>query len=311
MIVYGMVTTQASQTYTPYALGSFFEATPFGPDDRFFLVDNAVHGHFPQPADPRVTAIRNPQPVCFSANVNQIVRLSRAAHADLIFLNNDLIFPPGWLAPMLAQPRALLSPVSNFQCPYRTPTWDCAPFLDLENYLGHEADFANVVRAHQASIRGYEPVLKVPFFCIKIPYEIQVTVGELDERLRGGAEDDDYTLRCHRAAYPVMLALGSYVLHFQGKSTWRGAETPAQSRQREQEFMNAFRAKWGRRLLEVMILGRPEPIQANPQWWHEWQRGNYRSVIEQLIQAERAASGHGPCRVAYPEGVQQCSPGSQ
>jgi hypothetical protein len=295
MTVYGMVTTQPSQIYTPYALSSFFQATPFGPDDRFFLIDNdGVLTRYPQPADRRVTTIRNPCPVCFSANVNQIMPLSRAAHADLIFLNNDLIFPPGWLAPMLAKPRALLSPVSNFQCPYRTPTWDCAPFMDLENYLGHEDDFANVARAHPASVHGYQRVLKVPFFCIKIPYEIQVTVGELDERLKGGAEDDDYTLRCHRVGFPVMLALGSYVLHFQGKSTWRGVETPAQSRQREQEFMKAFQAKWGRRLLEVMILGRPDPLQANPRWWQEWQQGNYRSVIEQLIQteeAERATAG--------------------
>jgi hypothetical protein len=176
--------------------------------------------------------------------------------------------------------------VSNFQYPYRTTAWNCAPLLDLADYLGHERDLADIARPHQAQARGYGAVLKVPFFCIKIPHAIQVTVGELDERFRRGAEDDDYCVRCQRAGFPVLFALDSYVLHFQGKSTWRGAETVEEKRRRDQDFLTAFGAKWGRRLLDVVLLGKLEVVQANPEWCREWNRGNFRWVIDQLLRAE-------------------------
>jgi hypothetical protein len=85
-----------------------------------------------------------------------------------------------------------------------------------------------------------------------------------------------------------LFAADSYVLHFQGKSTWRGPESEEQRRLLDRAFLDAFRAKWGQRLLEVMLLGRLEVVRANPAWWREWNRSNFGWVIKQLIEAEES-----------------------
>jgi GT2 family glycosyltransferase len=225
MNTFGMVTTRHSHAYTGHALESFFRTTPLGADDRFVLVDNdGTYLPPPRPGWPRVTRIVNREPLGFAANVNQVMRMARERGADLFFLNNDLIFTPGWLEPLRVRDLGLLSPVSNFQFPYCCRDWDCGRCLDLADYLGHEDHLREIAQVHQARARGYQRVLKVPFFCIKIPFAIQEAVGYLDEDFgRGGGEDDDYCLRCHRAGFPVGFALASYVLHFVGKSTRAGS----------------------------------------------------------------------------------------
>ena len=100
MNVSGMVTTRPSHAYTACALASFFQTTPFGADDRFVLIDNDGTYGPPPDAWPQVTYLANPVPYGFAANVNQVLRLARACGADLFFLNNDLIFTPGWFAPL-------------------------------------------------------------------------------------------------------------------------------------------------------------------------------------------------------------------
>jgi GT2 family glycosyltransferase len=284
MNVSGMVTTRPSHAYTACALASFFQTTPFGADDRFVLVDNDGTYGPPPDAWPQVTYLANPVPYGFAANVNQVLRLARACGADLFFLNNDLIFTPGWFAPLGVVEPALLSPVSNFQSPGRVGDWWCGPFLDLADYQGHEEHLRALVRAHQARHTGYRAVLKLRFYCIKIPWAVGEAVGELDEGFgRGGGEDGDYCLRCHRAGFPVAWALGSYVLHFMGKSTWRGAETPDQRQQREQAYLAAFRAKWGQPLLEAVALGRTQKLRALPGVGEALARGDFHSAVELVV----------------------------
>jgi GT2 family glycosyltransferase len=291
MNVFGMVTTGPSHAYTPYALASFFQTTPFGADDRFVLIDNDGTYGPPPAAWPQVTYLANPVPAGFAANVNQVLRLARSCGADLFFLNNDLIFPPGWLEPLQVREPALLSPVSNFQFPVRVSDWWCGPLLDLADYLGHEDQLRALVRAHGERHAGYRPALRLTFFCIKIPAAIQEAVGELDEGFgRGGGEDYDYCLRCHRAGFPVAWALGSYVLHFMGKSTWRGGETPTQRQQREQAYLTAFRAKWGEALLEAVALGRTAKLRALPGVGEALARGDFRSAVEQALHWEAGCS---------------------
>jgi GT2 family glycosyltransferase len=288
MNTFGMVTTRHSHAYTGHALESFFRTTPLGPDDRFVLIDNdGTYVPPPGPGWSRVTRIVNPTPLGFAANVNQVMRIARERGADLFFLNNDLIFTPGWLEPLRVRDAALLSPVSNFQFPYRWRDWDCGRCPDLADYLGHQDHLREIVRAHEARARGHQRVLKVPFFCIKIPLAIQEAVGYLDEAFGpGGGEDEDYCLRCHLAGFPVAFALASYVLHFVGKSTWRGAESPDESRQRERQYFAALRAKWGERLAEAMVLGKTDGLRAIPSVAEALAKGDYRSVVEQLLGME-------------------------
>jgi GT2 family glycosyltransferase len=288
MNVFGMVTTRHSDAYTGYALESFFGTTPLAPDDRFVLIDN--DGTYVPPPGPRwarVTRIVNRAPLGFAANVNQVMRIARERGADLFFLNNDLIFTPGWLEPLRVREATLLSPVSNFQFPYRCGDWDCGRCLDLADYLGHQDDLREIARAHQARAGGYQHVLKVPFFCIKIPYAIQEAVGYLDEDFgRGGGEDDDYCLRCHLAGFSVAFALGSYLLHFVGKSTWRGAESPDESRHRERRYLTALRAKWGDPLAEAMVLGRKDKLLALPGVGAALAATDFEAAVKQALRME-------------------------
>jgi GT2 family glycosyltransferase len=155
--------------------------------------------------------------------------------------------------------------------------------MDLADYLGREDALVDIVRAHQAQAHGYRPALCVPFFCVKVPYVVSASVGDLDEGFgRGGGEDCDYCLRCHLAGCRVLFALEAYVLHFMGKSTWRGAETAEQSRARERAYVRAFREKWGSRLLEVMILRKLDTVRTVDPVWRAWVQGNFKFVIEEL-----------------------------
>jgi GT2 family glycosyltransferase len=281
MNVFGMVTTRHSHAYTAEALRSFFHTTPFAAGDRFVLIDNDG-SYLAPPEEPRVTLVRNAAPLSFAANVNQVLRIAREHRAELFFLNNDLIFTPHWLEPLLLNLPVVLSPVSNGQQPARVNGWDCGPQLDLADYLGHEEALRGWVCHRQATVRGYQPLLTLAFFCVKIPSLIQTAVGDLDERFAQGGEDWDYCLRCHRAGFRVMLAHDAYVLHFMGKSTWRGAEAAEQRQAREEAFLRAFRDKWGPRLLEAVLRGQRGPGPADGPLPGAGNPGHFRQMVEQL-----------------------------
>jgi hypothetical protein len=51
----------------------------------------------------------------------------------------------------------------------------------------------------------------------------------------------------------VLVAAESYLLHFGGLSTWRGHETPEQSKQRVQTFTASFRKKWGPTISDFLL----------------------------------------------------------
>jgi GT2 family glycosyltransferase len=284
-----MVTTRHSEAYTAHALRSFFQSTPFAADDRFLLIDNDGTYNTPM-EEPRVTLVRNAVPLGFAANVNQVMRIAREHCADLFFLNNDLIFTPHWLEPLLIGLPAVVCAVSNAQHPERVNGWECGPVLDLADYLGHEDALQEVVRRHQARVRGYQAVLTAAFFAVKIPAAVQAAVGELDEGFGpGGGEDWDYCLRCHRAGIRVLLAHDAYVLHFMGKSTWRGAETADQRQAREEAYLTAFRAKWGQRLLEAVLRGQRDPAVKDTFPGGNGNGDGFRRLVEEL-----RGEGHDP-----------------
>src|SRR6516164_5884398 len=148
MNIFGMITSGPAEAYTREALHTFFQHTSLRDRDQFFLIDNDQS--FAAPPNPRVRVLRNPAHLGFAANVNQVMRLAREHKADLFFLNNDLIFTPHWLPPLLVRDPVVLSPLSNFQLPYPYANFDCKPVLDLADYQGHEKDLDQIVYQHQA-----------------------------------------------------------------------------------------------------------------------------------------------------------------
>lgn len=284
MNVFGMVSTAASKRYTRYALDSFFATTPWH-NDCFYLIDNdGSYADEDLTTYSRVNYLRNSKPLGFAANVNQIMRRAADERADLYFLNNDMIFTPHWFEPFSLPRPVILNPLSNMEAEYQEHNFFAKRFIDLDDYLGHEEVLPIIAEHHRARFRGYHQVITLPFFCVKIPFAVYSVVGPLDESFgQGGAEDDDYCLRTHLADFSVCFAFASYVLHFVGKSTWRGAESEEARRVRVSAYEEAFAAKWGQQLFEICLNKNTQVLEGNPEVIRNLQQGKIKEAIEKLL----------------------------
>ena len=293
---FAMVTTSGSAAYTPHALSSFFSNTPFNVDDRFFLIDNNgdCDESMAQPY-PRCELVRNDVPRGFAENANWAMGAALEAGADLYFLNNDIILTPKWLTPFLTDAPTILTPLSNREVQYAASVqviktqhiselFCCEMIMRLEDYLGHEASLEAIAATHRKTSQGLLPVLALPFFCVKIPVEVMRAVGQFDTTFgQGGGEDYDYCLRAHLQGFSVHYALASFVLHFGGKSSWSGVETPDQQRAREAHFRGVFRQKWGDRLHDLILKEDASVIAGDEALSALHRRGDLRELVKALI----------------------------
>ena len=282
MNIFGMVTTRHSDRYTSYALSSLIEHTKLQPEDEVILIDNdRTYTELPAECRDRVRIRVNETPRSFAANLNQTMDHARERQADIVFLNNDLIFSPAWFEPLRARGPFLVSPLSNAEITYTEGSLRCKLGMDLEEYLGKEKLFREVVRRHRKLAQGYLKVLSFAFFAVKIPYDVYSVVGRLDESFGvGGGEDRDYSIRCYERGFELRYAMSSYILHFQGKSTWRGAETAQQTEARNRFYTEKFRQKWGEALFEVMLMNNLQSLPPELQELHE--QHDFRRLIERL-----------------------------
>lgn len=269
MRVFAMVTTSSSSAYTRHALSSFFKYTELRPFDFFYLIDNDSDYEisnlgFDLPTNFRL--YKNSSAKSFAANANQGIEWAMEQGADLFFLNNDLIFSKNWLQPLLTPQRAILSPISNREILKKLNDFQWSNHLYLNDYLSRQIDFDEIVDDHYLNYNGYQNVLSLPFYCIKIPYLVFSELGKFDESFgKGGAEDNDYCLRAGINEIPVKYALKSYILHFSGKSTWDGAEDKAAAQERRKLFTDVFINKWGRALSELLLDEKNEILNSLPE----------------------------------------------
>jgi GT2 family glycosyltransferase len=253
--LFGMVTTAASADYTPHALTSFFQTAELGENDRLVLIDNDASYRGSVPSGGAVQVLVNDAPKSFAENVNTAIALADQHEADVYFLNNDVIFTPHWLDDLaIAADDALLSPFSNGEMQHSLGDFKCRFMMDYADYAGHETQLLQIVAEHRTRYSGYIEVFSIPFFCVRIPRRIYRTVGNLDTGFGlGGGEDKDYCLRARRAGFSVRYAQAPYILHFMGKSTWRGRETAQETQRRNQFYKDSFERKWGRPLTRLYI----------------------------------------------------------
>lgn len=282
--LFGMVTLQSSTEYTLHALASFFRHTPLKSTDQIILIDN--DGHFPRDqiaSYPQLKLHVNSKPLSFGHNGNQLLQWAKQQQADLYFLNNDLIFTPNWLQPLVdCAPDRIALPISNMQIEYSINQWKVQKFLDLEDYKGHEAEIEGLAAHHATLHQGELPVFYAYFYCVKIPLSVQNRIGVFDERFdASGGEDLDYCLRAHLAGLQVVLAKASYILHFQGKSTWRGPESELAAKQRTQRIHAQFTGKWGQDLYDLIAFQNLDVFRKYPeQLRQEFDEQKYSRVIE-------------------------------
>ena len=282
MNIFGMVTTRHSNIYTNYALSTLIEHTKLEADDEVILIDNdAAYPELPVQCRGRVKIQVNDKPRSFAANLNQTMDLARPKRANVVFLNNDVVFSHSWYEPLRTGGPFLLSPLSNAEIPYAEGTFECKLGMDLEDYLGKEDLFREIVRRHRNRAHGYMTVLTFPFFAVKIPHEVYSVVGPLDESFGiGGGEDKDYGMRCYQQGFELRFALNSYILHFQGKSTWRGAETREETAARDRFYAERFKQKWGSALFEVLVMNELKGLP--PDLQQAYEQRDFRRIIERL-----------------------------
>lgn len=289
-----MVTTLTSREYTPHALQTFFETTPLRDVDSVILISNDDPDAATLiPSNARKLDVRfNPTPRGFAANANQMIAHALATQSDLFFMNNDIIYADDWLTPLLGSDRAILSPVSNREVQYAgsaivvssqhvATTMVLKAPMELSEYLASPRMFQALAEAHRKTGSGYLPLLVFPFFCVKLPLPVLESVGKFDEIFgRAGGEDYDYALRAWLAGFELKLALGSYVLHFWGKSTWTaGDSTPRY----DTSFLQKFEEKWGSSLYRYTLQENDSEVAADPELVALRESGNLAGLISRLM----------------------------
>lgn len=284
MKIFGMVTTKASWEYTSYAVKSFFRNTKLDEEDRLYLIDNDFG--FEEEASwfsPGLQILKNESPQGFSANMNKVLRLAKEKACDFYILHNDIIFTSEWILPLLEVDTAIVSSISNAHTDFNLPGFEWKEVVKLNQYLGNEAKLKEIVLQHKAKAEGYKKMLSAPFFCLKIPKAVYETVGELDESFQiAGFEDHDYCLRAYQAGFEVKYAKRSLLLHFNGKSTWAGAERSENTTIRKAGNQALFEKKWGETLRKLCENPDPSLLSSRTDLQKLFQEQNYKELVEKL-----------------------------
>ena len=298
MRLIALISTARSVDYTLLTIDSLLANTQLGPNDVVLVIDNdrgsaAALQNF----GARIQVHQNSQPLSFAANVNQAITLACDRGSDLLMLNNDLVLTRGWLEALEAVPNAIVSPMSNREVQYEISIKVIASGLELaqkrfmdpitiEEYRGYEEQLKWLAAEHARVASGFLAVLTLPFFCVRIPRSVMTSVGLFDDSFTQGGEDFDYALRAWLKGFTVGFALGAFVLHFSGRSTYF-QETESERTTRQQIFANRFVEKWGAEL-HRLAFDFNASANGSAQAAAAAERGDFRLLIEEtLAQAGR------------------------
>jgi len=252
--VFGMVTSKSSEFYTDWALKSLFENTRFQSTDSIFLIDN--DNSYCRNSHGKLKVLRNQHPLTFAENVNQLIRLAKEKDADLIFLSNDIILTPGWLDPLEQIENAITIPSCNQTHQY---SW-LKPNMSWEEYDDNFVGLCDISNHHTQQVTGYYDLLLMAFYVFRLPKSVYTVLGEMDTTFVNGGEDLDYRIRAILAGVDVKYAAQSYVLHFNGISTWR-KEDPIKLAQHNNAYRNQLSNKWGNDLMNLLVVsGNPNAV---------------------------------------------------
>ncbi|MBL8735709.1 MAG: glycosyltransferase [Planctomycetes bacterium] len=192
--------------------------------------------------EPSVRVIRNPDNRGFAAACNQGLAAVAAAGAEvLVILNNDLVVTPGWARTFAAHLRrdpsiGLIGPITN--------------------NIGNEAridttytDMPGMLREAAARTGGNAGLLfDIPvlaFFCVAMPRDVYLAVGDLDPAFGTGFfEDDDYCQRVRQLGRRIVCAEDVFVHHELSASF--GRIDPAEKARLFERNKAYYESKWGR-----------------------------------------------------------------
>ena len=283
-----MITVKNTNFYTELALKSFFKNTNVNDEDEFILIDNDGCNLNKFSIYNKIKIIKNTKPLSFAANVNQIIDIAKKVKKDLIFLTNDIIFTKDWVNPLLINDETVSIPSNNqiFQYSSECGNLKLKTTMRFEDFNENYKLLDRIVEDHKKKFKAGQKfkTLLMPFFCFKVPYKILCDVGHLDTSYgNGGGEDVDYRIRCTKKGYDVNFLLDSYLLHFNGRSTW-GIETREQTEKRNKLYTQFFLKKWGTNMTQVFILRKDfNNILQEKKLENLFKRGQFNEIIKKLL----------------------------
>lgn len=209
---------------------------------ELLIIDNGSTDETPgylrdlEAARQEVRVVRNRQNTGFPWAVNQ--GLVRARGDRILIMNNDVLVPPGWLAPLLSALQhpgvGVVGPVTN---KISGPQQIRVPYGED---LAAMESFAQTLARERAG-QGYLAIRAVGFFLL-IRREVMEAVGGFDVTFgQGNFEDDDFCARVQLAGFRIRIAQDAFV-HHMGSRTFRGQNVRYQSLM-ERNF-GILKAKW-------------------------------------------------------------------
>ena len=184
---------------------------------------------------PGARLLRNEANLEYAAAMNRAIPAARAPYQ--VWLNNDAFVGPEWLERLLAAVRS--SPAAAAAGPCTNKSCRCGPGPRTAPPLDRIPQFA---RAWAMRFDGQrEEADFLAGFCFLIKSSAVARVGLLEERLRWGYEDGDYSYRLRLAGCKMLLAKDVFVYH-----RGRVSDEKRSSRQRAHARHNrkVFLAKW-------------------------------------------------------------------
>jgi GT2 family glycosyltransferase len=213
--------------------------------------------------DPRAIKIFNPINLGYAKSCNAG---ARAARGDvLVLLNNDLLFKPGWLQPMLAlldSPALNAGLVGNRQ--YRVDD-GALDHAGVAMSYGGKLDHLRTVGSELRRPPVARPVFAVTGACCVIRRSDFEALGGFDERFVNGGEDIDLCMRIRAMGKRVYVAQDSQVLHHVSMSRDRASVQNEHNSRRlygkwRDEFKCELAEKWMHALLGRDASGMPDAV---------------------------------------------------
>ncbi|MBP2116349.1 glycosyltransferase family 2 protein [Paenibacillus silagei] len=157
---------------------------------------------------PELKLIENKENLGFAKGCNQGGEVSEGE--AILFLNNDTVVPPGWLAPMLNALESdsavgMSGPVTNYISGHqRIPV----TYSELREMEAFAAEYCNEKRGQVQEVR------RLIGFCLLVKRTVLEEIGWFDERYGlGNYEDDDLCLRAIQHGYKLLIARDSFIHH--------------------------------------------------------------------------------------------------
>lgn len=192
-------------------LATLMASLPKGLAYEVVLVDDASTDNtkdwLAQLDSPPIRTVVNPQNFGYAESVNRGAKLAQGNL--LCVLNNDLLFSPGWLEPMLAiinDPTRDAGIVGNVQYRISDDALDHAGVrLNLYGQFEHIRDLPDgKISASLPWVTGA---------CFLIRRDFFFALGGLDTCYRNGCEDLDLCFKVHKAKKKVWISYASRIRH--------------------------------------------------------------------------------------------------